>query len=246
MGRRRAPDDGSQQPAARQRRAHRDRWAHHQGRAVALPHRDRACQWVPKSLPAGRAVDRSKLLPFGSALDADQLAQVRDAVRLALQFAAEHRALPLDPAARERWIEIYPHLSAAQPGLAGAATARAEAHVVRLALIYALLDCSATIGHEHLEAALAVWRYSADSARWIFGDSLGDPTADEIWAASKERPAGVTRTEVSDMFSRNKKRREIERALSVLEDAGRLRRETRQPVRGRTTEVWIPVLASAA
>lgn len=30
------------------------------------------------------------------------------------------------------------------------------------------------------------------------------------------------------MFSRNKKRREIERALGVLEDAGRLRRETRQ------------------
>jgi hypothetical protein len=144
------------------------------------------------------AVDRSKLLPFGS----DQLAQVRDAIRLGLRFAGEHRALPLDSAARERWIEIYPHLSAAQPGLAGAASARAEAHVVRLALIYALLDCSATIGHEHLEAALAVWRYSADSARWIFGDSLGDPTADEIWAATKERPAGVTRTEVSDMFSR--------------------------------------------
>ncbi|MGZ6693768.1 MAG: hypothetical protein ACXVHQ_41090, partial [Solirubrobacteraceae bacterium] len=78
------------------------------------------------------------------------------------------------------------------------------------------------------------------------GDTLGDPTADEIWAAAKERPAGVTRTEVSDMFSRNKKRREIERALGVLEDAGRLRRETRQPERGRSAEVWIPVLAEAA
>ena len=65
----------------------------------------------------------------------------------ALRFAGEHRALPFDPAARERWIEIYPQLSAGQPGLAGAATARAEAHVVRLALIYALLDCSDMIGH---------------------------------------------------------------------------------------------------
>jgi hypothetical protein len=62
---------------------------------------------------------------------------------------------------------------------------------------------------QHLEAGLAVWNYSADSARWVFGDSLGDPTADEGWAAAKDRPAGVTRTEVSDMFSRNKKRREI-------------------------------------
>jgi hypothetical protein len=91
-----------------------------------------------------------------------------------------------------------------------------------------------------------VWRYSADSASWIFGDSLGDPTADEIWAASKERPAGVTRTEVSDRFSRNKKRREIDRAVCVPEDAGRLQRETRQPERGRHAEVWIPVTAHAA
>ena len=65
-------------------------------------------------------------------------------------------------------------------------------------------------------------------------------------AAAKDRPGGVTRTEVSDMFSRNKKRREIERALTVLEDAGRLRRETRQPDRGRHAEVWIPITAEAA
>jgi hypothetical protein len=48
------------------------------------------------------------------------------------------------------------------------------------------------------------------------------------------------------MFSRNNKRRENERALGVLEDAGRLRRETRRPERGRTAEVWILVLADAA
>lgn len=141
---------------------------------------------------------------------------------------------------------VYRELSADQPGLAGAATARAEAHTVRLALIYALLDLSERICLEHLEAALAVWRYSASSTAWVFGDALGDPTADEIWSAAKERPAGVTRTEVSELFSRNKKRREVERALSVLEEAGRLRRETRQAERVRYAELWIPVLARAA
>ena len=187
------------------------------------------------------AVQRSKLLPFGGALDGDQFAELRDTVRLALRFAQQHRPITFDDQARERWIEIYQQLSSARPGLAGAATARAEAHTARLALIYALLDLSEHIRLEHLEAALAVWRYSAASARWIFGDALGDPTADEIWEAAKERPDGLTRTDVSDMFSRNKKRREIERALSVLEDAGRLRRETRQPQRGRSAELWIPV-----
>jgi hypothetical protein len=48
------------------------------------------------------------------------------------------------------------------------------------------------------------------------------------------------------MFSRNKKRREIERALTVLEDAGRLRRETHPADRGRPAEIWLPVLAQAA
>lgn len=61
---------------------------------------------------------------------------------------------------------------------------------MRLALIYALLDSADTIALEHLEACLAVWRYSADSATWVLGDSLGDPTADEIWVAAKESPTG--------------------------------------------------------
>jgi hypothetical protein len=192
------------------------------------------------------AVKRTKLLPFGGAFDGARFAEIRDAVRLALRFAQQPRPITFDGAARERWIEIYQQLSTAQPGLAGAATARAEAHTVRLALIYALLDLSEHIRLEHLEAALAVWRYSATSAAWIFGDALGDPTADELWSAAKERPAGLTRTEVSELFSRNKKRREIERALGVLEDAGRLRRETRPVQRGRSAEIWIPVLAPAA
>ena len=101
------------------------------------------------------AVKRSKLLPFGGALDGARFAEIRDTVRLALRFAQEHRPITFDDAARERWIEIYEQLSTARPGLAGAATARAEAHTVRLALIYALLDLSERICLEHLEAALA-------------------------------------------------------------------------------------------
>jgi hypothetical protein len=38
-------------------------------------------------------------------------------------------------------------------------TSDAEACVVGLALICALLDCAPVIGQEHFEAALAVWEY---------------------------------------------------------------------------------------
>ena len=58
----------------------------------------------------------------------------------------------------------------------------------------------------HLEAVLAPWRHSLGSARWTFGDTLGDATADAIWALAQ--PAqGVTRTEVRDLFSRFAARR---------------------------------------
>jgi hypothetical protein len=37
--------------------------------------------------------------------------------------------------------------------------ARAPAQVLRLSMMYALLDMSTTIRKEHLEAALEIWRY---------------------------------------------------------------------------------------
>ena len=127
----------------------------------------------------------------------------------------------------------------------GAATGRAEAHTIRLALVYALLDSSPTIALPHLEAALAVWRYARDSTRWVFGDSLGDPTADDIWALAKERAHGISRTEVRDLFSRNKKVREIDRALATLVDAGRLQRHQSNDGTGRPAEIWVPVPRAA-
>jgi hypothetical protein len=189
------------------------------------------------------AVTRSQELPFGGRLRGEQLARVRDTTRTALRFASGPRQLTFDPSARERWIEVYGPLSRGEEGLLGAATRRAEAHVVRLAAIYATLDCTEQITLTHLEAALAVWRYSLDSARWIFGDTLGDPTADEIWALAKDRPTGVTRSEVRDLFSRNKKAREIDRALTVLEEAGRLTRTSSADGRGRPAEIWRPQAA---
>ncbi len=136
------------------------------------------------------AVQRSKELPFGGQLTGGARQRVHDATLTALRFASLPRRLDFDPEARGRWIEVYGPLSRGEEGLLGAATRRAEAHVVRLAAIYATLDCSTEIGVPHLEAALAVWRYSLDSARWIFGDSLGDPTADEIWTPRQRPPAG--------------------------------------------------------
>ena len=47
-----------------------------------------------------------------------------------------------DDSARELWMRVYPQLSEGEPGMLGAMTSRAEAHVLRLACIYALSDRS--------------------------------------------------------------------------------------------------------
>ena len=111
------------------------------------------------------AVRRSQELPSGGRLDGNQLERVRNATLAALRFASLPHQLTFDAPARERWIEVYGPLSRGEEGLLGAATRRAEAHVVRLAATYATLDTSEQIRLGHLEAALAVWRYSLDSAR---------------------------------------------------------------------------------
>jgi len=183
------------------------------------------------------AVRRSKLLPEGGNFEGIDWAPILSRLSTAVEGGRRAGRLGFDETARRRWWEIYPALSEPSPGLAGAVTARAEAHVVRLALLYALLDGAGQIGPTHLEAAVALWGYAAASARWTFGDSLGDPLADEICRAVLEAPAGLTRSELRDLFSRNRSSKDIGHALQRLVAAGRVSVERRQE-RGRPAEVW--------
>jgi hypothetical protein len=159
------------------------------------------------------------------------LLQIIDASRIQLRF---------DDGAARRWPAEYHYLTREQVGLLGAVLARAEAQVLRIAVTYALLDGATLISAEHLSAALAVWRYAESSARYIFGDALGDDTADTILSFLRSnRPNGVTRTEVSKLFGRNKDSAEIERALRVLADTSLARSLREEPeAGGRPTERW--------
>ena len=112
---------------------------------------------------------------------------------------------------------------------------------MRLALVYALLDSSRSIEAEHLSAGLAVWSYCEASARLIFGDALGDVTADEVLKELRAAPGGLTRTELSGRFGRNKSALEISRALTVLTQHGLVRSEKEDVTAGRPPERWFSV-----
>jgi Protein of unknown function (DUF3987) len=166
-------------------------------------------------------VRRSKVLPEGGRLNEVDFGEIARRLREAQNFAVGVREMKRDAEARALWYQVYEKLSEGKPGLLGAVISRAEAQVMRLACLYALLDCSAIISRKHLEAALALWQYCENSARFIFGDALGDPVADEILKVLREvEDEGLTRTQIRDLFGRNRSTSEIIRALQKLIEAG--------------------------
>jgi hypothetical protein len=187
------------------------------------------------------ATRRSKLLPEGGNLSGVDFEAVFRELGEAVRFAASAGLVERDEQARALWIEVYPKLTEGHGGMFGALTARAEAHVMRLACSYALLDRSRLIRVEHLQAGLELWRYAQDSVLYIFGDAQGDATADEILAALRSRgSAGMSRTEISGLFKRHKSTAEIARALNSLYERG-LVRTARTPGDGRSTETWFAI-----
>ncbi|MGA7487904.1 MAG: DUF3987 domain-containing protein, partial [Xanthobacteraceae bacterium] len=155
-------------------------------------------------------VRRSQYLPFGGSLSEATIDNMRKEVEEVFsKWYGVEKEIIMDAKASALWEANYRDLSEGPPGTLGAVTARAEAQTLRLALIYALLDSSDQITVAHLKAAMAVWQYCKDSARYIFGDNIGDPLVDELLRAL--RNAGeLTRTQIRDLFKRNQRSNKID------------------------------------
>jgi len=182
-------------------------------------------------------VRRSKCLPEGGQLQDDQLEPLVRRLKAAIQFGRLTGRIVMDQQARELWCKIYSELSEGDPGLLGAVTSRADPLVLRLSCLYALLDQSDHIRVEHLKAGMEVWRYSFDSARYIFGSTVGNQVADRILKALQQRPEGMTRTDINALFGNNSKGSDIERALECLVSAG-LAKKAEEVTGGRPATRW--------
>jgi hypothetical protein len=158
-------------------------------------------------------------------------------LRTALEQAATVEAMPREPEAAATWRAVYPELAeGTAEGLVGALLSRAEAQVVRLSLVYALLDCSPVVRLPHLTAALALWHHAEASARRIFGGLLGLPLADRVHALLAVK-GPLTVTELYRALSRHTTAEKLQAALEVLERGGRARRQI-VPGKGRPAERW--------
>ncbi len=189
---------------------------------------------------------RARELPFGERQVGEAAASAMVRIRSAVMWArakGDDFVVSMDAAARETWKAGYSRLSADRPGLVGSVLGRAEAQVLRLALVYALADESDSVRCPHLEAALAVWRFAEESARHIFGDALGDSVADEILRVLRESPEGMTREEICDHFNRHTPAPRLTEALRLLSE-NELATFKKEPPRGgcgRPAERWFAI-----
>lgn len=112
---------------------------------------------------------RSKLLPRGAPAPAD----VTDAGRrlgAAIRRARTLLAVRFEETAGYGWDLAYSSFGEGAPSpTLRDLEARGDMHCLRLAMIFALLDGTPIIERSHLNAALAVWQYCRDSARFLFG-----------------------------------------------------------------------------
>jgi Protein of unknown function (DUF3987) len=185
------------------------------------------------------AVRRSKLLPEPRPLDETVLRHLAHKVKSAVMVGRTVGEMVKDARARSLWQEVYETLSREREGLAGSILARAEAQVLRLSMLYALLEQSTIIMESHLKSALALWEYCERSALYIFKDATGNAIADTIYRTLKQN-GRLTRTQIFDLFGRNESRGRIDSALGLLLEWGKAR-VYYEASGGRPTEIWVAV-----
>lgn len=189
------------------------------------------------------ACRRQRLLPEGGHHDPLHATGLTRLLAATLKHAQTAGQVCLDPGARELWHRAYQQLAQPRDGILGQITARAEAHTIRLALLYALADGKRQIAPPHLNAALALHDYATRSAGWALTGATGQPLAEQIHTALRHTPAGLTRSQISDALKHNQPAGQIDDALRTLHAAGRAT-FTQIATGGRPAQLWTAITAS--
>jgi uncharacterized protein DUF3987 len=160
-----------------------------------------------------------------------------DRLRSAVNAAQGRKLIRRDGSARELWKTEYPRLTDDLEGISGALCGRAAAHVLRLSLIYALLDSADSIRRDHLEAALAFWDYCEESVTTIFGTSTGDPQADKILHALATGPK--TMSDLHRVFQNNCEATWIQKQMANLVSSGKIVEIRKEGDNKKNIQAWV-------
>jgi len=145
--------------------------------------------------------ERVSILPFGSPVDPQLLRSPVSYLQDSLEKLPTLGALDLGWTrdARELYgAEIYPSLRPL-PGRLAAMTARGAPIIRRLAGVYCVSRGDSLLSVEDLNAAKAVWDYSMETVRFVYGGTSFSALAEKMIAAIDEAAeAGLVLTELRD------------------------------------------------
>lgn len=175
-------------------------------------------KFLPRSNDESRRAKRAAAQhEFAAAYQASRVFQVSQS-KSEMHFSKD---------AEDAWVEAYGEKKRRGPlnykfsGLVYEMPQRGPQQVLRLAMIYALLDCSSVIELPHLLAALSLWDYNVRCIQLLFGNRLGDAEADVILDALRAAKGQTLRqSDVFRVFDNNKKKREIESTIQRLINEG--------------------------
>jgi hypothetical protein len=190
------------------------------------------------------ASKRTKLLPNAEYLNwnshPDVIAALKEVFRQRFANTDEPFRFYKTPAANAFWEKIYYKLNNQKHvSFLDGVLVRDTSHLLKLAMIYAVLDKTDKIDNNHLQAALAMCDYSQTSARWLFAEHTGNPLANNIYRALLREPAGLSRTQISDQVCyRNTPSSKLDEALEALAKNGLARLTIQLGEKGLKIEQW--------
>lgn len=182
---------------------------------------------------------RKKLVPLPEPMDPVKLLHLKERLIEILQHAHKTARMTFTENAKQTWYHSYPYLTESRPGLVGTVLGRAEAQVIRLAMLYALLDGSAHIRTTHLVSAMAFWEYCVSSAKIIFANRCEDTTAERIITALRKSPK--SKTDLFNVFNKRIRKAALDHALQDLISQGRIIQKTTQTTGAPKTVFQITV-----
>jgi hypothetical protein len=156
--------------------------------------------------------------------------------RRAIEWAKEHpRSMTWTEAGKAAWVQWY-KTQGKRPGEMGVILNRWKSHVLRLSMIYAILDCRNVIDVKHFNAAKAVWDYAVQSAMRIFGNSTGNKKADQL-SAKLQRVGEMGLTAINAFFKNNLSQADRDDIIKALVENGAATIDLRSSPTGRALQV---------
>ena len=188
---------------------------------------------------------RSKIMALPGRMADSGVDRLATKLGNAIVCAQQIERVALSSAASMRWREVYERIGEAGEPTLDAIMSRAEANVLRVALIYSLLDGAHFIELDHLVAALALWDYSKRSCDIIFGSNLPPDSITAKIIEALSTTAEMTTTDIRRALHNHPKPGALKQALEQLQARSQisgLERASRSG--GRPATVW-KLLSSA-